>query len=190
MRVHQIPHMLILLVLMIGMIGCDEDERVVRMAQEHARQQAAQSQQMAQLQQEVAQGARELVEADSSAREEIISLQRDIQAERTEIGRQRDQLEEDRRRLAAQQHRDPIIAATIMQVGMVVACVLPLILCWYLLHREPAQADDATVAEVLIEDLSAESPLFLPAPAEHHAAITYEESPSDSEFCDTDQAAI
>ena len=187
MRVHQIPHMLILPVLMIGMIGCDDDERVVRMAQEHARQQAVQSQQMAQLQQEVAQGARELVEADSSAREEIISLQRDIQAERTEIGRQRDYLEEDRRQLADQRHRDPIIAATIIEAGMVMACILPLILCWYLLHREPAEADDAVVAEVLIEDLTAETPLLLSPPAVHHPAIGHEQSPSDSEFCDTGQ---
>jgi len=189
MRVHQVPYMLILLVLMIGMIGCDNDERIVRMAQEHARQQAAQSQQMAQLQQEVAQGARELVEADSSAREEIVSLHRDIQAERTEIGRQRDHLEEDRRRLADQQHRDPIIAATIVQVGMVVACVLPLILCWYLLHREPAQADDAAVAEVFIEDLTAEAPLLLSAETTHRHAIGHEQSPSDSEFCDSSELA-
>lgn len=96
MRVRQIPYMLILLALVAGIVGCEEDERVVRMAQEHARQQAAQSQQMAQLQQEVAQGARELVEANGRAQEEVVALQRDVQTERTEIGHQRDRLEEDR----------------------------------------------------------------------------------------------
>jgi len=189
MRVHRIPYMLILPVLILGMIGCNDDERIVRMAQEHARQQAAQSQQMAQLQQEVAQGARELVEADSSAREESISLQRDIQAERNEIGRQRDHLEEDRRRLADQRHRDPIIAATIVQVGMVVACALPLILCWYLLHREPAQADDTVVTEVFIEDLTAENPLLLSSATTHQHAIGYDQSPSGSESCDSSELA-
>jgi hypothetical protein len=68
-----------------------------------------------------------------------------------------------------------------------VACVLPLILCWYLLHREPAQADDTAVAEVLIEDLTAETPLLLSPPAVRRPAIACEESPSDSEFCDTGQ---
>lgn len=188
MRVHQIPYMRILLGLVVGMSGCEENERVVRMAQEQGRQQAAQSQQMAQLQQEVAQGARELVEANGRAQEEVVALQREIQTERTEIGRQRDRLEEDRKQLAEQRHRDPIIAAVIMQTGMVIACILPLVLCWYLLHREPAQADDATVAEVLIEDLTAERPLFLPAPTTRRPAIEHEDSTSDSEFCDADQS--
>lgn len=73
-----------------------------------------------------------------------------------------------------------------MQTGMVIACILPLVICWYLLHREPAQADDAVVAEVLIEDLTAETPL-LSSPAVRPPAIACEESPSDSEFCDADQ---
>lgn len=189
MRINHAMGMTILLVLIAAMSGCDEDEQLARMAEEHARRQAAQSQQMVELQQEVAQGTRELVEADGKAREGIVALQRDIQTERTEIGRQRDHLEEDRRQLADQRHRDPIIAATIMQVGMVVACVLPLILCWYLLHRGPAQADDSAVAEVLIQDLTAESPLLLPSPTERFPAISHEESPSDSEFCDSTELA-
>jgi len=187
MRVRQIPYMLILLALVAGIVGCEEDERVVRMAQEHARQQAAQSQQMAQLQQEVAQGARELVEANGRAQEEVVALQRDVQTERTEIGHQRDRLEEERKQLAEQRHRDPIIAAVIMQAGMIIACVVPLVLCWYLLHREPAQADDAVVAEVLIEDLTAETPLLLPSPTVPRHTLGHEQLPSDSELCDTSQ---
>jgi hypothetical protein len=187
MRINHAMCMTILLVLIATMIGCEEDEQLARMAQEHARRQAAQSQQMAQLQQEVAQGTRELVEANDRAQQAVGSLHRDIQTERSEVGRQRDLLEEDRKQIAEQRHRDPIIAATIMQVGMVVACVLPLILCWYLLHREPAQADDAAVAEVLFEDLTAETPLLLPSPTMHRPAIEREDSMSDSEFCDADQ---
>ena len=186
MRINHAMCMTILLVLIATMSGCDEDEQLARMAEEHARRQAAQSQQMAELQQEVAQGARELVEADGKAREGIVALQRDIQTERTEIGRQRDHLEEDRRQLADQRHRDPIIAATIMQAGMVIACILPLVLCWYLLHREPAQADDAVVAEVLIEDLTAESPLLLPSPTTRRSAIACATSTNDRELVHED----
>lgn len=186
MRTNHAMCMTILLVLIATMSGCDEDEQLARMAEEHARRQAAQSQQMAELQQEVAQGARELVEADGKAREGIVALQRDIQTERTEIGRQRDHLEEDRRQLADQRHRDPIIAATIMQAGMVIACILPLVLCWYLLHREPAQADDAVVAEVLIQDLTAESPLLLPSPTTRRSAIACATNTNDRELVHED----
>lgn len=172
MRVHQTTHMTILLVLVATTTGCeDESERLARMAEEHARRQAAQSQQMAELQREVAQGAKELVEADARAREEIISLQRDIQSESAEVGQQRDQLEEDRRNLAAQRRTDPIVAATIMQVGMVLACILPLIVCWYLLRRSPCEADDAAITEVLIEKLTADRPMLLPPPTQRRAAI-------------------
>ena len=171
MRIHHSACMTILLVLVATMTGCAKDERLARMAEDHTRRQAAQSQQMAELQREVAEGAKELVEADARARGEIISLQRDMQTERAEVGQQRDQLEEDRRDLAAKRKTDPIIAAAITQVGMIVACILPLVLCWYLLFREPSQPDDAAVTEVLIEDLTAARPMLLPPPAERRPAI-------------------
>ena len=175
MRVHQTTCMTILLTLIAAMTGCDEDERLTRMAEEHTQRLVAQSQQMAELQREVAQGAKKLVEADARAREEIIALQRDIQTERAEVGQQRDQLEEDRRDLAAQRRNDPIIAAAITQVGIVVACVLPLVLCWYLLRREPDEPEDAAITEVLIGDLTAERPMLLPPAADRRAAIACED---------------
>ena len=175
MRVHHTACITMLLVLVVTMTGCSDDERLTRMAEEHARRQAAQSQQMAELQGQVAQGAKELVEADARARQETIALQRDIQTERAEVGQQRDQLEEDRRDLAAQRRADPIIAAAVTQVGIVVACILPLVLCWYLLVREQSQPDDATVTEVLIEDLTAERPMFLPPVADRRAVTAWED---------------
>jgi hypothetical protein len=189
MRRHPTRHAMILLGLMILLSGCDKDRRLADLAEEHTRQQAAQNQHMAELQKEIAQGAKQLVEADSRAREGIIALQRDIQTERSEVGHQRDLLEEDRRQIAEQRHRDPIIAATIMQVGMVVACGLPLILCWYLLRREPVQADDTVVVELLLDDLVNESPVLLPRPLPRPSAIACEDAPSDSGRHDIDQLA-
>ena len=187
MRLYHAMSVTALLGLVIGMSGCSKNERLAEMAEEHTRQQAAQNQQMAQLQQEIAQGATELIEANDRAREEVVAIQRDIQTERTAVGQQRDLLEEDRRRLAEQRRQDPIIAAAITQFGMVVACVLPLVVCWYLLHREPTQSDDATVTEVLIEDLIVERPLLLSAPSERRAAIACEDPPNAHESCDADQ---
>ena len=120
------------------MIGCEEDEnaRLAEMAERNSERQYVQSRQMAELQRQVA-------------------------AEQAEAGRQRDILEAERRALAGQRWRDPIIATAIMNAGLLIACLLPLLLCWQLLRRRDEPADDALVAEVLIEDLVARKPLLL-----------------------------
>jgi hypothetical protein len=164
MRTHNLPIHLIVVILIATTIGCDKNEnkQLADMAERHSQRQAEQSKQMAQLQQEVAAGSRQLVEADAKAREEIVALHRDVQAERTEFGQQRDALENDRRQIAEQRHRDPIIANAITGFGLLLGCLLPLVLCWYLLHRPVEAADSQVVAEVLLEDLVADRPLLLP----------------------------
>lgn len=165
MRTHKLLLVrLIVATLLMTATGCAENEnkQLAEMAERHLDRQAEQNQQMAKLQQELAKGSRQMVEADAKAREEIVALHRDVQAERTEIGQQRDSLENDRRQIAEQRHRDPIIASAITSFGLLLACLLPLVLCWYLLHRPVEPADDSAVAEVLLEDLVADSPLLLP----------------------------
>ncbi|MEX0867427.1 MAG: hypothetical protein WD030_08710, partial [Pirellulales bacterium] len=122
--------------------------------------------QMAELQREVAQGSRQLVEADAAARKEMVALQREVQAERTEVGQQRDALEGERREIAAQRQRDPIIAATITNLGLLLACLLPLLIALYLLCRPVEPADDREVAELLLTDLVSDKPLLLPRPTD------------------------
>ena len=151
-------------ILMLVAVGCDsEDARLAEMAQRHVHEQAEQNKRMADLQKEVAQGARELVEADAQSREQFVAMHRDAQAERAEIGLQRDALEAERREIATQRHRDPVIAAAILNIGLLLACMMPLVVCWYLLQRKPEPEDPQLVAEVLLEDLMAEQPLLLPA---------------------------
>ena len=150
--------------LMLTAIGCDEEEnkRLAEMAERHLERQAEQNRQVTELQREVAEGSRRLVEADAQARQEMVALQREVQAERSEVGRQRDLLEGERRDLAAKRRLDPIVAAAITNIGLLLACLLPLVLCWYLLTRRVEPADDQAVAEVLLEDLVADRPLLLP----------------------------
>jgi hypothetical protein len=163
----QVPKLLALLIattLMLTAIGCDEDEqkRIAEMAERHLERQAEQNRQIAELQREVAEGSRRLVEADAKARGEMVALQREVQAERAEVGHQRDLLEDERRDLAARRYLDPIIAAAVAHIGLLLACLLPLVVCWYLLHRAGEPADDQAVAEVLLEDLVTDRPLLLP----------------------------
>jgi hypothetical protein len=55
-------------------------------------------------------------------------VQKQIQAQRAEFDRQRDGLERERRELAAQRGRDPIVAQAIGAFGIMLACLLPLLL--------------------------------------------------------------
>ena len=162
MFTHRLIATSLIAMLIVTVIGCDEDERLVQMAERHWARQAEQNRQMVDLQKEVAEGTRQLVEADARAREEMVALQRDLQADQAAIGQQRDQLEGERKELAAKRRLDPIIAAAIANVGLLAVCALPLVLCWYLLHPRVEPADDHVVAEVLLQDLVSDRPLLLP----------------------------
>jgi len=142
-------------------IGCDEEERLVEMAEKQMAIQAEQTRNITELQREVAKGSRELIEADAKSRQDIVTLHREVQQERAKFGRQRDSLEADRRELASQRQWDSLTAASITTGGLLVCCVLPLVLCWYLLQRPADPADDHQVVEVLMEDLVAQQPILL-----------------------------
>ncbi len=144
--------------------GCDENKRLAEQAEGHAARQAGQNVRVAEMQRSVAEGAKQLVEADAKARTEIVELQKGVQAERAEIGRQRDLLEVERREIATDRYLEPLIAAAITQAGILIACVLPLLICWHLLRQPVEPADDGAVAELLLTDLVSESPLLLAAP--------------------------
>ncbi|MCA9180357.1 MAG: hypothetical protein KDA51_02870 [Planctomycetales bacterium] len=181
MQTHKLTIAPIVVMLILAAIGCDEEEnkRLAEMAERHLERQAEQNRQVTELQREVAEGSRRLVEADAQARQEMVALQREVQAERTEVGRQRDLLEGERRDLAAKRRLDPIIAAAITNIGLLLACLLPLVLCWYLLQRRVEPADDQAVAEVLLEDLVTDRPLLLPR-SKNVRAIGLHASNSDS----------
>lgn len=140
----------------------DENSHLAELATRQLDRQAEQNQRMAELQQEVASGSRELVEADARSRQEMVALQREMQTERNEIGHQRDQLEAERREIADRRNRDPIIAAAITRVAMVVVSLLPLLICWLLLSQKIEPADDQQMTELLLEDLISAEPRLMP----------------------------
>jgi hypothetical protein len=134
-------------VLLAAFSGCNDDEQ-----QKVNRSQA-----------QVAEASRELVQADAKTRGEIVALQRDLQVGQADLGRQRDQLENDRRQYADQRNRDPILANTILNVGTILACLLPLVLCIVLaLGLRDHSQTDSTLSEILVEEIAGEKPLLLP----------------------------
>ena len=152
-------------VLTISIAGCQsESDRVAEVARESAQRQAEQSKQMAQLQGQVAEGSRQLVEADAKARAEMAAIQRDLQQSQTEIGRQRDQLEVERRQIAAERFWDALLGNSITAAATLLACLLPLLLCWALLRRPSHDHEaDAALAEFLVQELTSSHPVLLPA---------------------------
>ena len=150
--------------LLLPMTGCgSNDDRLVTMAKDHEGRQHEQNLRMAELQKSVADASKRLVEAEAESREKFQAMQENLRSDQATIGQQRDALEADRREIAAQRNRDPIIAASIVQIGTVLATLLPLLLAGYLVWamRHNAGEDDAVVAEMLVSELVSEHPRLL-----------------------------
>lgn len=99
------------------------------------------------------------IQADQNRR--LVELQNQVQAQHAEIHRQRDALEKERRELAAQRVRDPIVADSIFSIGTLLACLTPILLAWALLKRGDPGTDSEVIAETLIRDVSAGSQSIL-----------------------------
>ena len=143
--------------------GCQsESDRVAEVAREAAQRQAEQSKQMVQLQNQVAEGSRQLVEAQAKAMAETQAMQRDLQESQAEVGRQRDQLEAERRQIAAERYWDAILGNAVTAAAGLLACLLPLLLCWAALRRPTQDHEtDVALAEFLVQELASEHPTLL-----------------------------
>ena len=152
-----------MILLILAILGCNNrEERLVELSREHAARQAETQRQMTELQKQVAEGSRQLVESDAKAREELTGLQRDLRRDQAEIQHGRDQLEAEQRAIATQRYRDPIVAAILTDIGVVLACMLPLALCGYVLWSAyRAGESDSAVAELLVQEMVATEPRLL-----------------------------
>ena len=151
------------LLLIIGLIaiGCSsDDQRLIEVSRQSLDRQAEQNRLVTTNNQQVIDATGKLVEADAQARRENIQLQHEIQSERSGINQQRDHLEQERRQIAEQRGRDPIIAESIQSaVGLIVAA-LPLVVCLFVLRGLFHKSDDEAMADVLVEELVSYQPLF------------------------------
>ena len=133
----------ILLVLGLGCaktpVASENERKVLELANRHAEQQSLQSRQMAE-------------------------LQKQWQTERTDLNQQRDRLEVERQEIALQRQREPVIAQSIQQLGMLALCLVPLVVCALLLRKSNEPDDGNAIAETLVSDLMSPHPtLFAPA---------------------------
>lgn len=152
------PKKILFATLTLATLGCQgADEEQLRHWQQ------AQVDQLNRQAQENSAAAQALVAADARAREEIIALERDLQAERSENSRQRDLLEDERKTLAQQRQRAPLIAAALQSAGIVLLCALPLVICWLLLRNLAGDAAGNELEDLLILNLAQQSDLIPPS---------------------------
>src|SRR5580704_4124335 len=147
-------------VAMIG-IGCSSgDEQLVELSRQSADRQAEQNRLVEDNNRQVLEATHKLVEADAKSRTENVELHRQIEAERSGINQQRDAVEQERRQIAQDRNRDTIVADSILALGGLIATILPLLVCLFLLRGLFHKSDHEALAEVLIEDLVSRQPLL------------------------------
>ena len=111
------------------------------------------------------------------------ALQKNLQTERTSVDRQREEMETERRQLAQQRARDPIVAQAIRAVGLTLACLLPLLLAGYVIYSLNRNGDDNdALSELLVMEITAEKPKLLPMAPRSVAALQHK--PSSPETSD------
>jgi hypothetical protein len=160
---------LILILLLVPILGCDE-EKLAKMANENSARQAEQNREMAKLNQHVAEGTKRLVEADAAARKDLIQVQQKLDQQRQEIHAEQKQL-------AEQRHRDPIIANSILGIVVLLVCALPVVLGIYILRATSQQGPEDGLAELLVMELASDQPALgsgplLPSPTHDARAST------------------
>jgi hypothetical protein len=196
--------MIVALLILVVAAGCSKppdmrDQRLAEFAREAMTEQrkqndriADQSEAVVQESRQLAEGAKEMVERDAEARRELVSAQRELNSQlneqRSAVDAGRDDLEQERRQIAKQRNRAPLVAAAIQNAGLIIACLLPLIVCVVVIRQmRSEEPDDAAVAQLLIQELTSDDPRLLPEPA-LRPALTHqsvEESPAAHDGADS-----
>ena len=178
----------LLLLGVVGGCGSSPDERLADLAQQTMTEQRKQNDRMADQSQAVvaeshqlAETAKQLVEHDAEARREMIAAQQELTSQlnrqQSAIHTGHQQLEQDRREIAEQRHRDPIIAAVIQDFGLFIACLLPLVVAVFVIRQMQSQElDHAAVAELLVLELTADEPRLLPGLMAQRHALSHDDA--------------
>ena len=169
---------LIVIVLASGfasLAGCvpkDDSEAVQQLATTVASVSEKAVEEQSRLNLRVADATDSLVKADSEARTAMIQahehIQLKLQAERASLDQRRQDLDSLKDRVEGERLRTPVIAESIQSVGGVFACLCPLLLAAYILYSMNLiiESDqERIVNQFLIEELTSDSPVLLPAAA-------------------------
>ena len=192
------------LALLVMTAGCGDapdfrDQRLAEFAQQTMIEQrkqneriADQSEAVVQESSQLAETAKKLVEHDAQTRREMIAAQTELTSQLNQqqsvVDAGRDQLEQERQQIAENRQRDPVIAMAIENTGLAIACLLPLVICFFVIRQMQTQEPDhAAVAELLIQEFSGDQPRLLSGPLwrplalEHHDDRRLSDTSSEEE---------
>jgi hypothetical protein len=91
-----------------------------------------------------------LVEADANARRELAQLQDKLRQDQADIGTQRDALELQRQTLASERKQDLLCTSSLLTLGILLACLAPLVLAGMALATLNRCSTQPEVSEVLV----------------------------------------
>ncbi len=147
------------------LVGCDEEDRhkqVAEVANRAADRQAQQNSEMVRLNREVAEGTRRMVTADAEARKEVIVVHQELQAERAALHEGFDKLETERKQIAGQRRTESVLVPALKTIGGAVVATVVVVFCLLLLTGlRNKDADDTELSELLIHDLVSDRPRLL-----------------------------
>lgn len=168
MKSHQVPlAWATLTAILLLMSGCrPPDQRLEELTKSSLEQQSRQSEAVAGNARQIAEATRELVKADADAREHFAKSSQKLQTELAQgyerIDQAREDLEAERKAIAAQRQRDPVIAEAIGGIGLLVVTIAPLALVGLLLYMvSRAGPDEAAVSSLLISEVTSDQPRLL-----------------------------
>ena len=130
------------------------------------KRQAEQQDALSRQQMEITKASQSLVSSDAQARREMIEfqakLQTEVESERQAVSGQRDELEQDRRAIAHQRYRDPLIAEAIAYAATLLLSLLPIIALLQLLKSARDEPAEIPLSELLISDYMSDDSLLIP----------------------------
>jgi hypothetical protein len=182
---YQFTVSLLIVTLLNTLSGCgvNESQSVREIATQAMHEQAEQNNR-------IADATRDLVSSDARAREELIEsharLQDQLQKERGSLDQQKKELNKMRETIELDRRRAPVIAEAIQLVGGILVCLVPLFLAGYVLYsvnRVSATDEEHLVNEILIGELTSESPRLLPPVS--RLAIANQRSPESVDCSET-----
>ena len=166
----RLVYLILCVVLLSPIVGCEtSDQRLTEFVTSSTSQQAMQNREMAEVTRTAAEHHRLVVEAVEKSRQEVVNLQQDVQEELR-------QLDAERKTMAESRRRESLLVPVINHLGVLFVAVLPLALCWYLLHGLSSRGQEDAVCDMLIQELIAEPLQSLPGP-EPKAAIEHAANP-------------
>jgi hypothetical protein len=149
------------------MTGCNRStDDMQQVVEQLTQQQLALQNELLKQSQRLSAASESLVKQDAEARREFAAMQTSSQeslfAERQKLDQHKALLEDERRKIAKQRHRDPLIATALLQGTTLTICCLPILLVVAVYQKARQEPDSDALNDLLLSEFVSEQPRLLP----------------------------